>query len=472
MKRIILVLLLIMVSYSISITSWSTDKPSYEPGDSGYITLNINLIPTLKQGETFVRYQSVNIKSYSALLNIDTTLGNMDKNTITVSIPFNVGDIHDGIYGINIQVSGLMELNDGTTKFDTSKTIIPVKIVREPVFKITLDSYNLHKKGSLTLNLCSLKGRAKSITITSSLNFDSGLIYIDEINASQCVEKTITYNAEMLNEGDQNIVFTINYKNNVGDKEKTTITIPVTLSKDDSRFSIKQENYILHKQNSVLKLDIENLGNNAENVRIYAPGEISFLTGTEYNIGELPSHVKKTFEIPVYSTLNPGITKETFIIKWKEDGKDKEENIVIPINVHSKDSISVYLEANPLPLTINKKATLSVVTANKASYSMSAVSVSIDSDGLQILEVDNKKFIGSLDDDDFSSQQFSILPTKTGKINVTVTVHYKDPSGKELTKKFIKEINVYDQKEESNMLPYIVVLIVVIIGIYVWWRKK
>ncbi len=478
MKKLILALLFVSLISAISISNWETDKPSYEPGDSGYITLHISLTHNLVKGERLIRFNYVRIQSYSSIMNIDKTLGDMDQNDITVAIPFKVpAGANEGIYSITIDVSGIAEIESyGKTKeeIDTASTIIPLKVVKQPVITLSVEPKTLGKSGSLTLHVCNEKGIARNVEITSeNLHIEGGLAFVDEL--VDCKDLNIDYDASSLNEGTNQVLFTITYKDFVGDEHVNSLTIPLTISKDETHFVLRQEGVIKHKTNDKLYLYIQNKGQRADDVRIKCLGDISFLSSNEIDVGTLKKGESKEVEVEAYTSLLPGVSKVSFLVTWKEEGKLKEEVVEVPITVESEDSIEVYLEANPVPLIKGKESTLSVVVANKASYSMSGVSVSIDSDAFEVFEVEKRRFIGSLESDDFSSQQFRIKVKDSAKEEdiVNITIHYKDPSGKEHVKKVEIPINVKEglQKEEFPIIE-VLIGIAVIGAIYFIYRKR
>ncbi len=477
MKRLVFALFLTGLLAAISISSWETDKDSYEPGDSGFITLHISLTHNLATGERLIRFNYVRIQSTSSIVNIDKVLGDMDENEITVSIPFSISnDINEGIYSITVDVSGIAEIESyGKTKeeIDTASTLIPLKVVKQPVITLSVEPRTLGKSGSLTLHVCNKKGIARNVEITSeNLHIEGGLAFINELRG--CRNMSVDYDASGLNEGVNQVSFTITYKDFVGDEHVSSLTIPITISKDETHFVLRQEGVIKHKTNDKLYLYIQNKGQRADDVRIKALGDISFLSSNEIDAGTLEKGEEKEVEVEAYTSLLPGVNKVSFLITWKEEGKLKEETVEVPITVESEDSIEVYLEANPVPLIKGKESTLSVVVANKASYSMSGVSVSIDSNAFEVLEVEKRRFIGSLESDDFSSQQFRIRIKNSAKDEdiVNITIHYKDPSGKEHVKKVEIPINVKESEQKDYPVVEVLVGIAVIGVIYFVYRKR
>jgi LPXTG-motif cell wall-anchored protein len=103
------------------------------------------------------------------------------------------------------------------------------------------------------------------------------------------------------------------------------------------------------------------------------------------------------------------------------------------------------------------------------------VSVSINSNSFDILDVEKRKFIGSINSDDFSSQQFKVQISHSPPANssVEITVSFKDPSGIEHTKTTDVPINIKAAAQQGDGgLLAIIGIAIVVAAAYLLLRKR
>ncbi len=464
-------------SFAITITSWTTDKASYEPGDSGYITLNVAMATGLNTGETITKFKSVSAQSYSSLTDYYQNFGEMAQGNTMMTIPIRIGDsAREGIYTVVVGVSGIVTIEKGGVNSDTMDNgvaSIMIKVASKPLITLEASQKNIGKKGTIGLTLCAKKGNPKNIQVSSSLYLEGGKIYLNALG--NCTTVNASYDASGLSEGTSNIAFNLSYSDTLGGTYSETVYIPMTISKEASRFIISQNGTITHRKDSAMSFIIENKGEFAEDLRISPDASITLTKSSEIEAGNLTRGQKEAFSETVYTSLEPGVNVVNFTVHWKENGQDKSDYISVPITVESEDSMDIYMEANPSPLVAGQEHTISVIVANKASYSMDGVSVSIGSNSFDVLDVEKRKFIGSINNDDFSSQQFKvrIAGSPPADSSVNITVSFKDPSGLEHTKTAEVPINIKAAEQQGDGgLLVIIGIIVVIAAAYLLAKKK
>jgi hypothetical protein len=483
MKGKLLVCLLVALclsSFAITITSWSTDKSSYEPGDSGYITINVYMAHGLASGETLKGFKATKVESYSQITDYAQDIGDMSLSTVVVNVPLRISeDTKESLYTLPIKITAVAQVEGASGSvsdtIDTATASIPVKVATRPVVTLDVSPKSIEKSGNITLNVCSEKGIAEEVSIVSSLYLDGGKIYVKEVNGN-CTRVSSAYDASNIAEGSTTVSFNVSYKDSIGDSYSTMVSIPMTISKEASRFIINQNVAIDYKKNSNLQLTLENKGSDAQDVRISPVSGITLVTKSEIEVGDIGKGGRKNISETVYTALDPGVNSVTFKVYWNENGQEKSETVNVPITVKSEDSMDIYLEANPSPLQFGQEHTISIIVANKASYDISGVSIAIESDAFEVLDVEKRKFIGSINSDDFSSQQFKVrVKQADGSENnvLKVTVQFKDPSGKDNVKEREIPINIKEvAKTGDNTFLFVVgAAIVVIIG-YLLTRKK
>ena len=292
-------------------------------------------------------------------------------------------------------------------------------------------------------------------------------MFVDNLDG--CIKRNVTIESSL--EGKQSIPFSLKYKDEVGDEKEEVIYVPVSINKGKTVFIIKHLNKIISGKESKIKLKIKNLGNDGEDVRIKAKNGLDFVGKSEILIDRISKGEEKVVEEMVYTDLSPGVKTVDFEITWKEQGKEKTEVINVPLSIVSDDEVEVYLEAEPLPLSVGKEHSISIVVANKAKYEISGVSVGIESKAFKILDLSDKKFIGTLQPDDFSSEQFKVkVEGKEGEYNTTVKVSYKDPSGESKEKIVVIPIKVYAGEEKGDFSIPLIIGVLIVAGL-VFKRK-
>ncbi len=481
MKKMILTLaLLFMLSFAgaITITSYTFDKASYSPGDSGELTLSITLDHSLDSGETLSGFRNVLVEVSSPFASQKSFyLGDSTETTLSVSVPLKISeDTASGVYSIPIKVSGYADISSPSkSELDVSQTTAVLKVVKNPKFSISIEPSVLSERSFVVLTVCNSGGKARevSLSLSESFLFSKGTLYFDEIGEDECVSKNASI--ESFTEGKSTMTFAISYKNAIGENEDSSISIPVTVDKGSTTLILSHKNNILSGKESNIILEIKNTGKDAEDLRIRPSSDLNLVGESEILLDSLAKGTSTTLQHKVYTELSPGVHSVPFVIVWKEDGKEQTETVNVPVKVIAKDGIEVYLEAEPLPLVSNEEATLSVVVANKANFDLSSISVSIESDAFDILEISNKKFIGTLQPDDFSSEQFKIkLKDYSGDANVNVSVDYKDPSGQIRKESIIIPIKIHKLEAEQNFTIYIVITLILLAAIvyYLIAHKK
>ncbi len=480
MKKIFVILLLVLaLSFSTTITSYSFDKGQYEPGDSGVLTLHITFNYGVEPTETLMDFSPVSVTASSALFSKKLNMPLVSPGEFIVTIPFKIPeDVREGQYDLGVVVTGTAEIWKGgsiSRENDYARTILPLKVLKEPHVTVNTQTPVFHKRGNAVLEVCAQRSSVKDLRISSpQLYIGGGSLNVDKLDGCQNI--SFSYDASLLNEGNVGIPLILTYKTKLGDARNINLTLPITLSFDEARFTVSLDGALKSEGWTNVKLKITNNGGEVEDVRVYFPNSLVY-NESELSLGSIEKEATIEKPLELYTPLSPTSTSLPITIKWKENGKEEEAIINVPVNVEGDSPVNVYLESSDTPLRKDGVYTLSAIVANKASYELSGVSIKMSSPWLDILNVEDEQFIGSLTDNDFSSQQFKvkIKSNAPNHLTVKISVEYRDPSGKEYNKTLIKEIRVYNaiEKSSDNSLLYIGIAVVVVGGaIYLWKRKK
>lgn len=209
-----------------------------------------------------------------------------------------------------------------------------------------------------------------------------------------------------------------------------------------------------------------------------------FDSSSEFSFDEIREDKTKfaEFEIIALNNAKSGIYKIPLIITYVEDDEMKTKNSLISIVVNSKPIIDVNVD-DALLLKGQGNEILVKVT-NKGLSDAKFVEVEIGSSTYFNLLSSERQYIGDIDSDDFDSVKLKVFFNENtpNKVNLPVTVIYKDDLNKEYREDFNINLNVYTEKRaielglmDKNKAPgYIfgITLIVVLYFVYRRLKKK
>lgn len=469
------VALVIGIAFPVVITSYSLDKDSYEPGENGVLNINVSYIHPLSSSERLLGFKLVSIKVIAGNFSREINLGDLPVGNASYSIAFNAGYQQEGVYDLKVEVNSFAQIEGTSLKLDPSNTatVIPLRVVTKPLVDLSVSPSIINKQGQLNLTICLIKGKAKEIEV-SSKDIKIETAFFDNIKG--CESKTLAYDALNLEQGVNEVRFNLKIKDITDLVEEKEVKIPLAISGWETGFIIKQQDAINYKENSVLRLNIINLERPIKNI-IIKPAEnagIIFLTQNEIRVQALNPQESKMLEVNVYTDLPPGQNAVPFDISWEEEGLQKKDTFKVPLFVKAATPLEVFLSASPTPLRAGEKHTLSITVNNKASYKISSISLRLSSKDIEINDITDKVFFGSLDPDDFTTRQISITPLEPGNKTIKIEVSYIDTSGnmKNETLDFSIVVKEKEQKKDNVWIIAIAFFVVLALIYFFIFRKK
>ncbi|MEM4335505.1 MAG: hypothetical protein QXL47_01820 [Candidatus Anstonellales archaeon] len=477
MKKLLLLFLVLGTVIGLSISSVSTDKMSYAPGDTGYITI------VLKNGDvasvndiTLQLSAGGNIALGATVLNIGD-LGPASSTTINIPITV-VKTATSGMYFVTIDARGSIT-SVTPIEFKRTESIAAVKVVKTPVLSVRLDETELGKETKATLTICNDGGEARDMSIEpgGEIRFSgTDSVYVGTVGKG-CVNKNVLFDARSASEGSTPLKLILNYKNELGEEKTEEKTVNVVVNKREGDFSLEQLEDVQTKTETTLKLLVSNKGNDAKNVRIsFVDNAIKLVGMSKIDAGEIAKGGSKELDAKVYVNAEPGITNVQVKIEWEENGEKKEDIITVPMRIKSDADVGVYVEAKPAPIRANGEHTLSITVANLGSYAIGSVSVSLQSDVFEIQEAQAEKYIGGLEYDDFSSEQFKVKVknVEPGVYPISIKITYRDYSGEWVTKNVEAKLLIEGAVQESGngTMLLIILGVVLIAGVYYFLKMR
>ncbi len=464
---------------SFSITNYSVSPQQVEPGEYG----TVNLVVSNLDSSNSVEGISIAISKTGYIdMQSDISVGDLSPSaSLTLSIPFKVDDgAPTGIYAFSIDIYGRAISASGSMQTLHKKVLASVKIVNTPAIQLSLDDSELSDVSHREIIIKNDGGEAKNIylSITSEgFGFaDRDLVYVGSVADSASIPVII--DARDADEGSQKIAFELAYQDALGNGYSETRTLPVIVRKESGDFVFEQEEPIITRTESVLKLNVINEGNDIDNLRFsIADDDVQLIGISEYKIGDLRKGESKNIEVPVIADAEPGSKSIKLNLKWVEQNENREGSKYIPIKISSDSDVGVYLEAKPAPLYANSEHTISITISNLGSYPIEATTVTFNSDAFYMLSIQPEQYIGGLNKDDFSSVQYKVRTKDVadGMYPVNIKVKYRDASGEWKTKTYTTNVQVSRKiSAEDNSSTYIIIAAIAVIAGAYWFiiRKR
>lgn len=504
-KMLFAVLLAFGVAFAgLSVDNYVVSKTQFEPNEPGIATVTVSN-PTGSERISSITMSIENppeiaVTSAPKMSDIDSG------GSAIVSIPFRVkDDAMPGIYLLNVVFSGY-KTSGGTSTTSVNTVSIPITVVEEPDLSLSVDNVVLSGIDDVVLTISNNGGNAKNVKIsipsttgslalsssssTSSSNMTLGAqssqvalvgmdqVFISSIDAGKNVSVSITLDSRSAMDGATNVPFYFVYDDELGFTQTASTELRFTVRNEKLDLKFDQTSALITKKESNLTFTVRNDGTESlKDVRLSFPNDTLRLKDSgEMKFGDIAPGESATASVVAYAELPPGVNPVGAEISWIERDVQKTESRQLPITITSDADVGVYLEAKPLPLTLGSEHTISVLVSNLGSYRIDNVDVSIQSPAFRSMDISERQYIGSLQNDDFSTVQFlvAVNATSEGSAPIKITVNYRDQSGEWKTKAIDQNVSVYNPPAADGS-PIPIIGGIVVLAIAVWFlflRKK
>ncbi len=206
-----------------------------------------------------------------------------------------------------------------------------------------------------------------------------------------------------------------------------------------------------------------------------------FDSSSEYGIDEIREDKTKNavFQIIALNNAKSGIYKIPVKITFKNaEDEIKTKDSLISVVVNSEPIIDLDIEEGLLLADQNND--LSIRVTNKGLSDAKFLEVEIkESSNIKFLS-SNKHYIGDIDSDDFDSIDLKVIFEEDApeKVNLPITVTYKDDLNKEYTEIFNLDLDVYTSSraielglKERNLTGFYIIGVLLIIILFVVYRR-
>ena len=204
-------------------------------------------------------------------------------------------------------------------------------------------------------------------------------------------------------------------------------------------------------------------------------------SSSEVTLSEIREDKTKTinFKIVALNEAESGIYKIPVSIGYKDDdGVSYKKDSLISLTINSPPLLDVKSGSGLILKGQKNKITVNIV--NKGLSKVKFLEIEVKGSTLYDLISENKIYIGNIESDDFDSADFEIFFRENSptKIELPVSLTYKDSANKEYSEDFKIDLKVYDKEtalslgliQKNNTITYII-LIVVLIVIYLVYRR-
>jgi len=475
---VIALALVVLASISfagISINGYTVSETTYKPGQPGVATVTV----TNPLGADRVTSLTLTIDTpFEISLSAAPQLADISAGgSAVVSIPFKVKpDAKPGIYLINAIFKGYSADTSGGSSLVTNTVSIPITIVQTPIFNFNTDNNLLTGIDDVTLTITNNGGAASNVRLGISGNislYGKNEIYLGDL--SNTVTTHLELDSRSASDGPTDMLIVMNYDDELGNPHTVSYPVRMTVKKQKLDVTFIQNSDVITRQETPVTLGIKNNGNTTlMDVRMIFTGNntIRLKDSNELNFGNIIPGEIATTTVSMFVDLSPGLNRVPTTLTWSEKDVAKTQDIEVPLTISSDADVGVYLEAKPSPLTVGQEHTISVLVSNLGSYPIENVAVSFSSDSLSSLDISKDQYIGSLNNDDFSTVQFKekVKDVADGQYPVDVKVTYRDQSGEWKTKDIQRTVSIY-RPPAGGFDPIILVPIVLILGVLVWYFK-
>ena len=463
-----------LVSAGLSIPNYTVSKSTFEPGDVGIATITV----TNPTGSARVTGITMTIFNPSdIIISSSPRMADIDSGgTAIVSLPVRIAkETKPGIYLVNVDFTGFTSGTIGQTSV-TNTVSIPFTVVHVPIISMDAQDDLISGVDTISINITNNGGPASQARIrlagTSDIAlFGSNEYYVGTLAGPQKI--LLSLDARSADDGPVDVPFILTYNDEIGTTHTDTITLRLTVKNDKLDLRFNQLSPIKTREAGMLKLEVENSGEQISDVRISFTGAGFRLTDSgEIKIGDLAANEKAIVTANVLPILSPGLNLVGAKVSWVEKGISKEQEMDIPITIASDSDVAVYLESKPSPLVSGTEHTISVLVSNIGSYGIDNVDVGISSGAFTLLDITPRQYVGSLAQDDFSTVQFRVMTkSPAGEHPITINVRYRDASGEWVNKALSQSASITAPASTGNGTNLMLLVAGAVAVVLVWYFK-
>lgn len=471
MKLFLSVLVVFGLSFAgISISDYTVSKSTFQPGDVGITTVTV-VNPT---GSARTTGLTMTIYNPSELLVTSAPkLADIDEGgTAIVSIPVRIkSDAKPGIYLLNVEFSGF----SGSDQV-TNTVSVPITVADLPIVSLNADDKLLSGVNTVAFTITNEGGPASQTRLRVSDTSEVALYGTNEVYIGELTDDkklSLSLDARSAADGPTSVPFVLTYNDELGTTHSDTVFLRLTVKNEKLDIRFNQLSTIKTREESDFSIEVANNGEDITDIRItFTDPSFRLTDSNEIKVGDLASGAKATVSAKVWPELAPGLNLVAAKISYTEKDVAKEQTMSIPLTISSDSDIGVYLESKPSPLIPGAEHTVSVLVSNLGSYGIDNVDVGLESDGFTPLDITPRQYIGSLEQDDFSTVQFRVMTNGvSGEFPVKINVRYRDATGEWVDRTITQNAKVTAPVSTGNGGTTLLIVLVAVAAVLIWYFK-
>ena len=184
------------------------------------------------------------------------------------------------------------------------------------------------------------------------------------------------------------------------------------------------------------------------------------------------------FTVMAYPGAEANLYKIPIEITYSDDvGNDYTKQDMIGLVVNSAPELAASVDEVGVN-TVGQTGDLVLKFVNRGLTEIKFLTVTIgDSDGFELLSTTNEVYIGNIDSDDYETAEYTIKLSKTGEIDIPITVQFKDATNKVFEQSTTLKTTVrsaQDMGTAKNSTAAVItwIVIIVVIVLVVWWVRR
>ncbi|MEM3372734.1 MAG: CARDB domain-containing protein [Candidatus Anstonellales archaeon] len=413
---------------------------------------------------------------------------------IKLAMPFRVEpNASTGIYTMRLTIYGSTKTASQQTSSAQLKTVsLPIKVLNKPLISIEADKITVNKdsENMIKAKLTNRGGRAINVKIylnSSDFILQSGNpIVVGDLIGEQDLNFSI-FVRDTANSGTTAMPLIAVYQDPLGNNYTDVISLPLEIKDKKTSFSVSSKtNTLTVGMQNTISLRLTNFGDSKAykvKVEIMPTSDITPVGVTSIDVGDIEAG--KSVDVPfvlAVSQVEEGYRNLAIKITYEDKNRNKQsESASIGLKLAGRIDLSVNLDTKPTPLTQGKEHTLSVIVSNSGNSKIRGLEVTLESDdNLLVLDSAQTQYIGSLNEDDFSSVQYRVVPKPlASNANIKVKLKYQDVFNNVIEQYKEFNLKIYPQDYLNSLVGnnkngnqfIILISAIVVLAILIWYFK-
>ncbi len=196
---------------------------------------------------------------------------------------------------------------------------------------------------------------------------------------------------------------------------------------------------------------------------------------------ETKSEKEISFDVMVSPDAESRDYKVQLMLSYEDElGNDYSVDNVMGLVVGKTPDVSVSIETNSI-ITPDSQGEISIRFVNKDVMDIKFVNVELEEQDCYTILSPSHQYLGNIGSDDYETAEFNLYVEKSEEcVNLPLMINYKDANNNEYKENMTLQLVLYSEqeaiqlglKQKSNTFGWIITLVIVIGGFWLWRRYK